>query len=93
MAHICQGLLLAAIICTLIYCGKNYWNYADDKKDYKKYLVVKTIEEKFKQDNTTRVKKDSVDKTKDTIQLKNVLAKNKLADTIAKKKDTLTKNR
>ncbi len=86
-----RGLLIAAIICTLIYCGKNYWNYADDKKDYKKYLVVKTIEEKFKQDSTTRAKKDSVDRTKDTIQLKDVLAKNKLADSIAKKTDTLTK--
>ena len=91
LAHIFQGLLITAIICILIYCGKNYWNYADDKKDYKKYLAVKTIEEKFKQDNTTRVKKDSVDKTKDSIQLKNMLAKNKLADTIAKKIVTLTK--
>lgn len=86
-----RGLLIAAIIFTLIYCGKNYWNYADDKKDYKKYLVVKTVEEKFKQDSTNRAKKDSVEKTKDTIQLKDVLAKNKLADSIAKKTDTLTK--
>lgn len=86
-----RGLLIAAIICTLIYCGKNYWNYADDRKDYKKFMVVKSIEEKFKKDSTNRAKKDSVDRTKDTLQLKDVLAKNKLADSIAKKTDTLTK--
>lgn len=57
-------LLIAAILCTLIYCGKQYWNYADDKKGYKKFLAVTAVEKKFKQDSTARAKKDSFDRTK-----------------------------
>ena len=34
------------------------------KKDYKKYLAVKTTEEKFKQDSTTRAKKIVLTKQK-----------------------------
>ena len=86
-----KGLLIAAIVCTLIYCGKNYWYYADDKKDYKKYLVIKKVQEKFKQDSTSRAKKDSLDRTKDTTKLKDVLTKNKMTDSLAKKNDTLTR--
>ncbi len=26
-----RSLLIASLVCTLIYCGKNYWNYAEDK--------------------------------------------------------------
>ncbi|MGB5028256.1 MAG: DUF418 domain-containing protein [Chitinophagaceae bacterium] len=86
-----RGLLIAAILCTLIYCGKQYWNYADDKKDYKKFLAVTAVEKKFKQDSTARAKKDSFDRTKDTVLLKDTLAKNKLMDSLARKNDTLTK--
>jgi uncharacterized protein len=63
----------------MIYCGKQYWNYADDQSDYKAYLAVKTVEKKFKDDSTARAKKDSISGTK-----------NKLADSLAKKNDTLT---
>ncbi len=86
-----KGLFIAAILCTLIYCGKQYWNYTDDKKSYKKYMVVTDVEKKFKQDSTTRAKKDSLDRTKDTVLLKDTLLKNKLTDSLAKKNDTLTK--
>jgi uncharacterized protein len=41
-----RGLLVAAILTTLIYCGKNYWKYADDKKVYNKYLVVIAAEKR-----------------------------------------------
>lgn len=85
-----KGLFVAAIFCTLAYCGKQFWNYADDKKDYKKYLAVVDIEKKFKADSTTRAKKDSLDRTKDTIKLKDTLLNNKRLDSIAKKNDTLT---
>ena len=85
-----KGLFIAATLCTLIYCGKQYWNYTDDKKDYKKYLVVMGVEKKFKQDSTTRAKKDSLERTKDTVKLKDTLLNNKRLDSIAKKKDTLT---
>ena len=85
-----KGLFIAAVVCTLVYCGKQYWNYADDKKDYKKYTAVLAVEKKFKQDSTARASEDSLDRTKDTILLKDKLIKNKLADSLARKKDTLT---
>ena len=85
-----RGLFIAAMVCTLVYCGKQYWNYADDKSDYKNYIAVTAVEKKFKQDSTLRAQKDSINRTKDTTAFKETLAKNKLADSIAKKKDTLT---
>ncbi len=48
-----KGLLIAAIITTLIYCGKNYWNYADDRKIYKKFTTVDAVEKKFASADTT----------------------------------------
>lgn len=86
-----KGLFIAALVCTLIYCGKQYWNYSDDKKNYKKYTAVMAVEKKFKADSTGRAKKDSIDRTKDTILLKDTLAKNKRLDSLARKNDTLTK--
>ena len=86
-----RGLFIAAIFCTLVYCGKNYWNYSDDKGDHKKYLAITVVEKKFKEDSTSRAKKDSIDRTKDTVLMKDELAKNKMMDSIARKKDTLTK--
>lgn len=86
-----KGFFIAAILCTLIYCGKQYWNYADDKKDYKKYLAVTVIEKKFKADSTSRATRDSLIKAKaDTVLPKGALEANKLADSLAKKNDTLT---
>ncbi len=85
-----NGLFIAAIFCTLIFCGKNYWNYADDQKAYKKYTVVKTVETRIKQDSLSRAKKDSLDRTKDTILLADTLLQNKRLDSIAIKNDTLT---
>ncbi len=86
-----KGFFIAAIICTLVYCGKQYWNYADDKKDYKKFTAVTLVEKKFKSDSIARAQKDSLDRTKDTLLIKDVLAANKLADSTARKNDTLTK--
>ena len=86
-----RAFFIAAIVCTLIYCGKQYWNYADDKKNYKKYTAVMAVEKKFKADSSSRAKKDSIDRTKDTVLLKDTLLKNRLNDSLAKKNDTLTK--
>ena len=86
-----KGFFIAAVVCTLIYCGKQYWNYADDKNDYKKYTAVIKIEKRFKADSTTRAIKDSLDRTKDTILLKDTLLNNKRLDSMARKNDTLTK--
>ncbi|HEX7848033.1 MAG TPA: DUF418 domain-containing protein [Chitinophagaceae bacterium] len=93
-----RGLLIAAIICTLIYCGKNYWNYADDKKAYGKYKAVLKVEEQFKKDSTDKAKTDSIAKAKDSIAGKAITpvitdttSKKIGKDSTDKKKDTLTK--
>ena len=86
-----KGLFIAAIVCTLIYCGKNYWYYADDKKDHNKYLAAMVVEKKFRADSLAREKKDSLSKPKDSLQWKDWLAKKKISDSLAKKNDTLTK--
>ncbi len=55
-----KGLLIVAIITTLIFCGKNFWNYSDDKKAYAKYLAIVETEKKFSKDSLERAKLDSV---------------------------------
>ncbi|HMR92961.1 MAG TPA: DUF418 domain-containing protein [Chitinophagaceae bacterium] len=54
-----RWLLLMALLFTIIYCGKNYWNYSDDKKAYGKYLVVTEKEKQFSKDSLTRFREDS----------------------------------
>jgi uncharacterized protein len=77
-----KGLLIAALIATLIYCGKNYWYYADDKKAYRKFKAITLVEDKFKKDSTERHRRDSLaGMPKDSIRVR---------DSIAKKNDTLT---
>ncbi len=86
-----KGFFIAALVCTLVYCGKQYWNYSDDKKDYKKFMAVTAVENKFKADSTARAKKDSAARPTDTTLLKAWKGKKKIADSIAKKNDTLTR--
>jgi uncharacterized protein len=61
-----RGLLIAAILTTFIYCGKNYWNYADDKKAYNKYITLTALENKFKKDSVAKAQKGIIAK-KDTL--------------------------
>lgn len=102
-----KSLLAAAIITTFIYCGKSYWNYADDKKTYRKYLVVSDVEKKFKKDSIERFRKDSIWalQNKDSVMRKlqkdsaagklskDTALKKLMNDSLAKeaKNDTLTK--
>lgn len=91
-----KGLMIAAIVVTLIYCGKNYWFYDDDKKAYTKFLAVKKVEDKFKKDSTDKAKTDSIAKYNDSVAGKPIVvldsaAKKLLKDSLDKKKDTLTK--
>ena len=55
-----KGLLIAAIIVTLVYCGKMYWFYADDHKAYKKFKAVELVEQKNKKDSAAQHIKDSL---------------------------------
>jgi uncharacterized protein len=85
-----KSLLVAAILATLVYCGKNYWSYSDDKKTYKKFLVVSEVEKKFASaDTATKQKIDSLLKIKNNDPLSNKL----VDDTLLKrhKNDTLTR--
>ena len=78
-----KGLLIAAMVCTLIYCGKSFWNYADDKTAYKKYKAVTLVEARIKKDSAVRHNKDSLSGISK--------AALKVSDSVAKKTDTLTK--
>ncbi len=95
-----RALFIAAIVCTLVYCAKNYWNYADDKKTYRKYLAVTKVEDKFKQDSIARFKTDSINKVNDSLNGTPIVAADSTkskdsaaikTDSLAAKKDTLTK--
>jgi uncharacterized protein len=55
-----KGLVIASILCTLFFCAKQYWNYSDDKKAYKKYLAVKEDEKAFSRDSLERFRLDSI---------------------------------
>lgn len=94
-----KGLLIASTICLLIFCGKNYWKYADDKGVYKKYVAVTLVEKQLKKDSAERHRKDSITAitlSKDTVvkvpAIKDTAIK-KTKDSAASKakKDTLTK--
>ncbi len=82
-----RGLLIAAILVTFIYSGKNYWNYADDRKAYKKYITVVAVEKKISKDSADRAASDSLLKK----QGKDSLLKAPKTDSLLQKKDTLTK--
>jgi uncharacterized protein len=84
-----RGLLIAATIAMIIYCGKNYWNYSDDRKAYNKYLAVTNFEKKIKKDSTDNTKKDSLLRT----QKKDSLSAGLKTDSLSgkAKTDTLTK--
>ncbi len=73
-----------------MYCGKNYWNYSEDKNDYQKYLAVTVIEKKFKDDSVARAGKFIADSSKNPENIQSIIAAKKLADSLSKKKDTLT---
>ena len=83
-----RGLLIAATVCLFIFCGKNYWNYADTKDTYRKYLAVKKVEDVFKRDSTERHRADSLHKKLAGISAASIKA---FGDSIKKaaKKDTL----
>ncbi len=86
-----KGLIIAAMFCALAYAGKLYWVYADDKSDFKKYEKVLEVEKKFKSDSTARAVKDSATRASNPAMTAADIQKLKTADSMAAKKDTLTK--
>lgn len=61
-----RGLLIAALLTTVIYCGKNYWNYTDKRGMYKKFLTITALEKKHEKDSVALAAKGTV-KIKDTL--------------------------
>ena len=61
-----KGLLIAALFTTVVYCGKNYWNYSDNKKAHNKFTVVTGLEKKFDKDSIAKAQKGIIAK-KDTL--------------------------
>jgi uncharacterized protein len=72
-----RGLFIASCFSLLIFCGKNYWQYADDKKALKKYKAAIAVENRIKKDSAERAAKLPSLSKNDSIA--------------AAKKDTLTK--
>ena len=70
-----KGLVLLACLLTLIYCGKNYWRYSDDKKTYAKYLAVVDVEKKHTKDSAAKAKALIAAGKKDSSVKKDTLTK------------------
>ncbi len=56
-----RALLVCAMVVGLIYSGKNYWEFAEDKQKYEKYQKVVAFEKKTKPDKKTKKVKLSDD--------------------------------
>jgi uncharacterized protein len=61
-----KWLWVAVLFTTFAYCGKYYWNYADNQKTYRKYVAVTALEKKFEKDSVAKAKKGILAK-KDTL--------------------------
>ena len=70
-----RALLAGAMVATLIFSAKTYWNYADDRNAYSKYLAVTNFEKEISRDSllaaqknadAKQVKKDSLSKQQQT---------------------------
>ena len=59
-------LFITALVITLIYSGKFFWDYSDDKKSYSKYLVAVNLEKKYEKDSIAKAKAGQIVK-KDTL--------------------------
>jgi uncharacterized protein len=61
-----QTIFIAAMATMLIYCGKFYWDYADDKKPIEKYVAAINLEKKYEKDSIAKAQKGVV-AAKDTL--------------------------
>lgn len=86
-----KALLVAALATTFIYCGKLFWDYADDKKTYQKYVAVTKLEKKFEQDSLAKAKAGLVAK-KDTLTKKQKGEKEAWTGLLASKKIDIKKD-
>jgi uncharacterized protein len=83
-----RALLATSLVFMLIFCGKLFWNYSDDKKVLRKYNTVLAVEKKFKADSLARAQKDSLSNKAVAVATN---AKDSTARKNEAKKDTLTR--
>ena len=53
-----RSLLTGAMVAALVFGGKNYWNYADDRNAYSKYLAITNFEKKISKDSLLAAQKN-----------------------------------
>jgi uncharacterized protein len=70
-----RGLLIAAVITTFIYSGKNYWNYTENRTTYNKYVAVTAVEKKIAKDSVNKAKAITAAGVKDSTSKKDTLTK------------------
>jgi uncharacterized protein len=86
-----KGLLIAALLMTAIYSGKYYWDYADDKKTYNKYLAAVALEKKYDKDSIAKAQK-GIKAKKDTLTKYQVQEKQAWEGLLAGKKVDIKKD-
>ena len=86
-----RTLLVAALVITLIYSGRYFWNYADDKTAYSKYLAVTAFEKKAEADSVQKAQAGTVVK-KDSLNFQQKTDKQAWEGIIASKKPDLKKD-
>lgn len=89
-----RWVLFSAIFVIAVNTGKYYWNYHDDVQAYSKFLVADSLDKKFRNADSVRKAKDSVDLVQMFPLASDSLSRKKEAarrDSIARKAgDTLT---
>src|SRR5918993_5752529 len=67
-----RALWITAIVVTLVYAGKSYWNYSEDRTAYAKYTAVIAYEKKLSKDSLEAAKKKVPlkEQKKDTLSAK-----------------------
>lgn len=61
-----RALFISALAITLIYSGKIYWDYAEDKKSHRKYETLTALAKKYDSDSAARAKQ-GIKAKKDTL--------------------------
>lgn len=85
-----RTLLVCAVVVGLIYSGKNYWNFAEQKQKYEKYQTVVALEKKNKKVKLTDDQKDDKSAWEGIVKGNKYDKKADKADIIAMRSDYAT---
>ena len=70
-----RALLIGAVVVGLIYSGKNYWIFAEQKQKYEKYQQIVTLEKKNKKVKLTDDQKGDKSAWEELVKEKNTTLK------------------